>query len=142
MSPVVITAAPDETIQSVKERLLKHGFHHLPVVLQGKVLGMISQGDINKMEHHFTLFHNQEAEKSNRQIFNTILAKEIMSTPVIQINADEPISKAVDLFLANIIHAWPVVNEQRELRGMITPVDLLRFAYHSNVDRVHKIIPI
>jgi len=140
ISPLVITASPDETIQHVKERLLKYGFHHIPVVAQGKVVGMISQSDIQLMEHHFTLFHTTEAERSNQQIFTTILAREIMATPVMQISGDEPISKAVDIFLANILHALPVINDKSQLIGIITPVDLLHFAFITNADRSNKII--
>lgn len=128
MSTDVISVGPSETIAKVKERITDHQIHHIPVVEDGKVLGMISTHDLHKMEHHFTLFKNPEAEDRNRQLFSTILAKEIMTKPVVKVKENEPVSIAVDLLLENMFHALPVVDAQENLVGMITTFDLIRHA--------------
>ncbi len=129
MTSNVITVNPNDTIAVIREKITDNLIHHIPVVENGKVAGMISLNDIHRMEHHFTQFNNPEAEASNTQIFATMLAKEIMTTPVVKVKGTEPVSIAVDLFLVNKFHALPVVNDQEQLVGMVTTFDLIRHAY-------------
>ncbi|HUR30369.1 MAG TPA: CBS domain-containing protein [Saprospiraceae bacterium] len=126
MTTSMITVYPDDTIAIVRDKITSNQIHHVPVVQDGKVLGMISMNDIHKMEHHFTQFKNPEAQVSNSQIFASMLAKEIMSSPVVKVKQTEPVSVAVDLLLQNLFHALPVVDEKDELVGMITTFDLVR----------------
>ena len=126
MTADIISVNPDDTILIVREKIANNQIHHIPVVNGQKVIGMISLSDIHKMEHHFTMFNNPEAEASNTQIFSTMLAKEIMTTPVISIKESDAVRKAVDLFLLNKFHALPVVNEDDHLVGMVTTFDIIR----------------
>ena len=128
MSRDVITAHPNETIAKVRDHIRNLQIHHMPVVENGKVLGMISVNDIHKLEHQFTVFNNPESEDRNRQVFTTMLAKEIMTSPVVKVNEHEPVSIAVDLLLENLFHALPVVDQNDNLVGMVTTFDLIRHA--------------
>jgi CBS-domain-containing membrane protein len=49
--------------------------------------------------------------------------KDIMTTNVISIGADEPIVKAASLMLQNRISGLPVVDKEGELVGMVTEGD-------------------
>ena len=46
MTEQVITVTPDDTIEKCMELMSEKHFRHLPVVKEGKVLGMISIGDV------------------------------------------------------------------------------------------------
>lgn len=129
MTTDLITADPDETIDAVRHKLLANHIQHIPVVEGKKILGIISKGDIHRMEHHFTLFHSEKALESNRQIFSTILAAEIMTKSLVKLKDTDSATIAVDLFRENMFHALPVVNEKDQLVGMISPLDLLRYAF-------------
>jgi CBS domain-containing protein len=129
MTTDLITADPDETIDAVRHKLISNHIQHIPVVEGKKILGIISKGDIHRMEHHFTLFHSEKALESNRQIFSTILAAEIMTKSLVKLKDTDSATIAVDLFRENMFHALPVVNEKDQLVGMITPLDLLRYAF-------------
>jgi CBS domain-containing protein len=129
MTTDLITADPDETIDAVRHKLIANHIQHIPVVEGKKILGIISKGDIHRMEHHFTLFHSEKALESNRQIFSTILAAEIMTKSLVKLKDTDAATIAVDLFRENMFHALPVVNEKDQLVGMITPLDLLRYAF-------------
>jgi CBS domain-containing protein len=109
--------------------LIANHIQHIPVVDGKKILGIISKGDIHRMEHHFTLFHSEKALESNRQIFSTILASEIMTKTLVKLKETDPATIAVDLLRENLFHALPVVNEKDQLVGMITPLDLLKYAF-------------
>ncbi len=129
MTTDLITADPDEILDSVKHKLISNHIQHIPVVDDRKILGIISKGDIHRMEHHFTLFQSEKALESNRQIFSTILAAEIMTKTLVKLKDTDTASIAVDLFKENLFHALPVVNAKDQLVGMITPIDLLRYAF-------------
>jgi CBS domain-containing protein len=129
MTTDLITADPDETLESVKHKLISNHIQHIPVVDGKKIMGIISMGDIHRMEHHFTLFQSEKALQSNKQIFSTILASEIMTKTLVTLKETDSASIAVDLFRENIFHALPVVNSKGQLVGMITPLDLLRYAF-------------
>ena len=131
MTTEVITASPDETILSVREKLDSNTIHHIPVVESDKVIGIISMNDIHKLEHHFTLFNNPEAEQRNAQLFSTMLAKEIMTHPVITVRKDQPIALAASLFLENLFHALPIVDLDGKLCGMVTTFDMIRYCFST-----------
>lgn len=48
MTREVATCAPDETINSIMERMTKGKFRHMPVVASGRLAGIVSIGDIVK----------------------------------------------------------------------------------------------
>lgn len=133
MTSDLITADPDEKLSSVKHKLLNNHIQHMPVVENKKILGIISKSDIHSMEHHFTLFKSEKALQSNIQIFSTMLASEIMTKSVVKLKESDTARVAVDLFRENLFHALPVVNDKDELVGIITPLDLLRYAYDDHL---------
>ncbi len=129
MTTDLITADPDETLDAIRHKLMDNHIQHIPVVDGKKIVGIISKGDIHRMEHHFTLFRSEKALESNRQIFSTILASEIMTKSLVKLKDTDAATIAVDLFRENLFHALPVVNDKDQLVGMISPIDLLRYAY-------------
>jgi len=129
MTTDIITADPDEVLEDVRHKLISNHIQHIPVVQDKKILGIISNSDMHRMEHHFTLFHSEKALESNRQIFSTILAAEIMTRDLVKLKDTDSASLAVDLFRENLFHALPVVNDKDQLVGMITPLDLLKYAF-------------
>lgn len=126
MTRDVVSVKPEDTIAVVSEKMNSLTAHHMPVVENGKIAGMISMNDIHKMEHHFTIFNNPEAQDSNRQLFSSMLAKDIMTTSVTTVHEDENVGKAVDLLLENMFHALPVINHEEQLVGIVTTFDLIK----------------
>ncbi len=48
MTRELVTAAPEDTMQTCMERMTEHRIRHLPVMRDGHVIGMISIGDVVK----------------------------------------------------------------------------------------------
>ncbi|NDA94275.1 MAG: CBS domain-containing protein, partial [Betaproteobacteria bacterium] len=46
MTPHVSTISPEATIMESMQFMASHGFHHLPVEEDGKIVGMVSWSDI------------------------------------------------------------------------------------------------
>jgi len=56
-----------------------------------------------------------------------ILAKEIMTTPVISIRADTPLKKAAEILDENSFSGVPVIDDDDQLIGIISETDILRY---------------
>jgi CBS domain-containing protein len=50
MSRNPVTADPDEDSMEVAERMLRGGFRHLPVIEEGRMIGMVSARDLLQVE--------------------------------------------------------------------------------------------
>jgi CBS domain-containing protein len=50
MTPNPFTAAPTTKAIDALRQMSDHGFRHLPVVAEGKILGVVSRGDFKGME--------------------------------------------------------------------------------------------
>lgn len=125
-SPVVVTpATPIDQIHNLFEI---NNFHHLPVLSHGKVVGMISKNDYLKVLHMLT--YSWSGVPGIKEMYKNICAADIMSGSPIVIEPTDTIGLAADIFLANTIHALPVIDEG-ELVGIVTSHDLLSHAYQS-----------
>ena len=90
MTRNVICVSENTSMDEVKRLFQENDLHHLPVVSETKVVGIISTTDLNKVMHHFTLFKVKNTEAVNNSVLRSLLAKEVMSHPVatIQMNAN------------------------------------------------------
>ena len=136
MTDRVITVEPTTVMNKVAEIFKTHHIHHLPVVEKGKVVGIISTSEINRLEHHFTLFKSSQATEINAAIFNSLLAREVMTAQIVVIRDTDTVQFAADIFRENLFRALPVVDDQKQLVGILTPYDLMIYAYRSNVQSI------
>ncbi len=129
MTRNVISVAENTTMDEVKRLFRENDLHHLPVVANTKVIGIISTTDLNKVMHHFTLFKVRNTEAVNDSVLRSLLAKEVMSSPVATIQMDASLMTVASVFRENLFHALPVVDGNGDLVGMVTPFDLMNYAY-------------
>lgn len=129
MTAEVLTVLPNEIMTNVVEIFRTNNIHHIPVVAEGSVKGIISSSDIYKLEHHFTLFKRKNSEEINKALMRTLLAKEVMKFPVVTVNENDTVEFAAGIFRENLFHALPVLNDDKKLVGIITPFDLMNYAF-------------
>lgn len=51
MSRKVVTAAPDSTVREIDDLLFRHNIGHLPIVVDGKVVGIVTRTDFLEFKH-------------------------------------------------------------------------------------------
>ncbi|MDW7729532.1 MAG: CBS domain-containing protein [Bacillota bacterium] len=56
-----------------------------------------------------------------------ILAKDVMTVPVITVKADTPLKRAAEILDENFFSGMPVVNDDDKLVGIISETDILRY---------------
>ncbi|TXB66325.1 CBS domain-containing protein [Phaeodactylibacter luteus] len=130
MSTPVITVSPSDTMDEVQAIFRKNNIHHIPVVEQEKVVGIISQSDYLRLQHGFTLFKTRHSETYNDAIMRSLLVGEVMTRQVATLAPDDSLEMAAGFFRENLFHALPVVDKGR-LIGILTTYDMLTYAYSA-----------
>lgn len=128
MTNDVIVLSPNDPLAKAKEVMESHNIHHLPVVdSDNNLLGILSNVEINTIKDWTDKFKNNGFEKSHR-LFGSLLAKDVMIKDVYFIDPKMSLYRIATIFNENAFHCLPVV-EDGKLKGIVTPLDLIRYAY-------------
>lgn len=118
-----ITISPDVTLIRALEIMGKNHFHRLPVVKDGKLVGLITEGLVN-----------ETSGKDNTSLsiyeLNYLLSKtyaeEVMIHDVVTISPDAWIEEAAETMLEHEINVLPVVDPAGSVVGIITEKDVFK----------------
>ena len=129
MSINLITVAPTDKLQVAKDNFGSHNIHHLPVIENGQLVGMLSKTD-------YLYFIRPLHPESNEPYLNDIRLKnytiaEAMSKNVVSISSTDSIKSALEVLTENRFHALPVVDDEK-LVGILTPHDILFKLLHPS----------
>ncbi|MBI1226085.1 MAG: CBS domain-containing protein [Bacteroidetes bacterium] len=126
-----VTVQPSSNLGQVRELFSRNSFHHVPVTgTGGELVGIISREDFFKVAYVLSV-EATRADKT-RSRFQHLLAEDIMTKYPLQLNPDDSIGLAADIFLANKFHALPIVDDG-QLVGIVTAHDLLAYSFSSPV---------
>lgn len=121
MTTDVITLTPDTTVLRAMSIIQQKGIRHLPVVEGKKVVGMVTNLDIQRVSA-------SDASTLSVYELNYLLDKikvsQFMTKKVFTVDPDEPIEVAAKLIYDHKIGSLPVV-KNGELVGLITSSDIL-----------------
>ncbi len=131
MTTEVITVSPNDTMDRVQEIFRGNAIHHIPVVQEGRVVGILSEKDYLRLLHGFTLFKNKQSEAFNDAVLRSLLVGEVMTRQVATVKASDTAEVAVGFFRENLFHALPVLNDKGQLVGILTSYDLLCYAFSN-----------
>ncbi len=128
MTRDVHTVDLDTPISAVR-RLLDHNpFQHVPVLRDGKLVGMITASDLSPL----TLRAYVDDEKTvDAYLDARFKVAEVMSTQLETVGVTESVGRVAELIAEGRFHAVPVVEHDGTLVGIVTSTDLIRrFAAH------------
>lgn len=117
----VVTVPPDTALMEIRQHLHEEEYHHLLVVDNGTLLGVISDRD---MLEALSRFLDTYSDKQRDVQTPDRLAHEIMRADPITAALDTDIREAARRLLDYDISSLPVV-EGAELIGIVTTEDLL-----------------
>jgi len=95
---------------------------HLPVVEEGRLVGMLTQRDLFHAALSIALNFGEKAQK---EFLKTVVVKEVMTEEVLTIDPGADVKEAARLLIEHKIGCLPVV-ENGKLVGLVTETDLLR----------------
>ncbi len=129
MSTELITLNPEDTLGKAREILMTKRVHHLPVVEGKKLVGMVTSWDMFKLGI-------SAAE------YPGVKVKDVMTTKLATLEPDQHIGAAAEVLMEHLFHAIPIVNDNRELVGIVTSYDVLRYCYNKEYpENLEKFIP-
>lgn len=113
---------PKDSLEKVKKILETYNIHHMPVVDEKMVVGILSKTDLN----HFikSKSHDRGDELLQAASLRAWTAGEVMTDEVVFLRPKETIRRALEIFRNNRFHALPIVDEN-ELVGIVTTFDII-----------------
>jgi CBS domain-containing protein len=117
----------NETVDLADSIMNLGRIRHMPVVDDGKVVGILSQRDLFRSALIVALGFGR---RTTSALIKTIKIKEIMTEHVITITPDVAAKDAARLMIDKKIGCLPVV-ENEKLIGLITETDILRYVVES-----------
>ena len=131
MTTRLVTVRPDEKVRTIQDIFAKNSFHHVPVIDDGeKLLGIISKEDFFRFSYLLAL--NTTGKTFSGMAYEHYTAKDLMTKYPINLDPDDTVGLAADIFLANKFHALPIV-EDGALVGIVTTHDLLQYSFNSPI---------
>lgn len=127
MTKNVITLSTNDTLLNVKHIFDEHRIHHIPIVNEGHLVGMISKSDFDKV--CVGLSCENDMKVITDVIYSSITVDKVMTKKLAKISANERVDVAALIFHENLFHALPVVQEDDTLVGIVTTFDLIHYAY-------------
>lgn len=116
-----ITVSPKASLKEVKDIMEKKKIHHLPVLENGRLAGIISKSDLLLFMKKKFVAYDDIVEKSRLNAFHV---EDIMTTGIARLSPEDHIATALNLFKENIFHAVPIEKEGR-LVGIVTTFDII-----------------
>ncbi len=120
----VVTVEMDDPLWTIRDIFKYAAFHHIFVVDDRKLVGVISDRDLLRALSPFLATPSERAcdtDTLNRKVH------QIMSKGIITVNAEASIEAAAGLLLQNNISCLPVLSSQGVVEGIVTLKDILKF---------------
>ncbi len=122
MTPNPITVSPYERITNIRRIMLEKGISSLPVVEEGELVGLITEGMIAR---YLAEFRETVPERYQTTRIKQVEALTNMKK-VSPLQPEEKISSAAEKMIKEKIKAAPVVSRKGRLVGIITKTDFTR----------------
>lgn len=109
------TVGPDESVVVAKDLLQAEGIHHLPVVVDGVLVGILSSSDFMKLH----------VLKGRPETLTRIKVSQIMEADPVTLDVFADMVDVAFKLSEGSFHALPVVEADNVLVGIVTSSDLV-----------------
>lgn len=122
---VVIDAA--RPVSEVLDCFFQYPIHHLPVVRDGRLAGMLSSADVMKLEY----FVPKSTADRARFLDERLTIEQLMRTPVVSLQPHISIGEAAERMIEAGVHAVPIVDAAEQVVGILTTSDVIQSLLHG-----------
>jgi acetoin utilization protein AcuB len=123
-----VTVGPRDSLQKVVELLRRRDIRTVPVVENGKLIGIVTDRDVRQVAPAYPLFRDED---EIRRYTENLTVTAAMTADPMTIASNAPLVHAAKILETYRISALPVVDEQK-LVGIISVADLLRAFIEQN----------
>lgn len=122
MTQPVLTLAPSESLEAALRLFTSYPVHHLPVVEEQCVVGMLSSADVAKLK----FFLPPPGPVRDALLKERWQVGKIMRSPALTVAEHDSAQRAAEIMATHGIHALPVVNSKAHLIGIVTTTDMMQ----------------
>ena len=123
MTTNVTTAHPEDRVIHARRLMLDNDIARLPVVENGKVIGIISDKEI---AFAFATLKRSVSLGQQQNRLRNLLVRDIMKSPAIVARDNISIKDAAHIMMEHEIGCLPIVGRNNKLKGIVTRTDLLK----------------
>jgi CBS domain-containing protein len=123
MSSPAITVSPDATLPAANAMMKEKQIRHLPVVEKGRLVGIVSRGDLREASISASINADQY---ELHFMLNRLTVGKLMTRKVRTVTPDALVVDAADLMTEHKIAGLPVVDSEGAVIGIVTESDLLK----------------
>lgn len=127
MSKDLFVVSWNDTLRKVLDLIKNEKIRHIPVVEDGKFVGMIEEKRVNEYIRKKIYDPDEEIEEAE---YSTISDFDYLVNRNVKIlYPNDSILKALEFFIKKKGEGFPVVDEENNLVGIVTYIDLLLYLY-------------
>jgi len=124
-STQVVSVGPNDSVDRAICAMEEHGIHHLPVIDDNRVVGMLSDRDL-LMAVGWKLQVQRATDGDPAAVIGPVRVHEIMSHPALTLGPDTDLHTAARIMISGRFHAIPVVQHD-VIIGIVTSQDVFRY---------------
>ena len=125
MTEEVQVVERDQELQDVVEILTEYSVQHVPIVEGGRLVGLVSAGDI--MEYSMNTLSKQFGQPPDTSTIEHAKIEKIMQTGIVTLSPRSTVLAAAEILSRGDIHSVPIIDDQENLIGIVTSTDLINF---------------
>ena len=124
MIPNPVTISPQETVGRAIDLMDRHAVRRLPVVRDGKLVGIITDRDVRRLAGRSSL---KLARTDRDEAYLQLPVEEAMTLTVITLRDFHTVEDAIRSMLKNKISGLPILDRDGKLAGIVSEQDVLKF---------------
>lgn len=117
MTRDLYTVSPEDNLEKVKDIFSEKHIHHMPVVENEDLVGLITTSDLLWLDESF-------------DSYKYVKVGRVMTKKLAVLEPEDKIGTAAQVFLRNWFHALPIVKAgTKKLLGIVTTFDILSYSF-------------
>lgn len=124
-SPITLTS--EQKLSDARDLMSGDVIHHLPVVDDGKLVGILSASDLVKL----SLLYDSDDESLSEFLDRHYTVGGVMQKHPITIGVEATVGEAAVLLSTGAFHALPVIGYDGSLKGIVTTTDMVGLLIES-----------
>ncbi len=122
----------NDPLKKVDEYMKTENIRHVPVVENGKFIGLITQNALN--EYIRKRIYDPEEEIDEAEFSQVSDFDYLVNRNIPYLFPDDSLLKALELFIKKKVDCLPVVDSQNNLVGLVSNIDILLYFYKEISD--------
>ncbi len=123
-----VTVGPQDSLQKVVELFRRRDIRAVPVLEEGKLIGIVTDRDVRQVAPAYPLFRDED---EIRRYTENLTVTAAMTADPMTIASNAPLVEAAKILETYRISSLPVVDNQK-LVGILSVTDLLRAFVEQN----------